>query len=168
MASISNTSIMDQKPKSASDYHRQIRPPEVGRWERGEKDTGSSKGQRQKPTSGFCPQRKHQAAPLLTDPPQPLLLNSPSTHFGEFTGGDSTPRGTMLSRQPCASDREKKGNGGGGGTELPLPPRERQAPTRRTQLQENEKMLYCLKSKEGLLDMGNLKLNTSPVIAVCS
>lgn len=28
LASISNTSIMDQEPESASDYHRQIKPPE--------------------------------------------------------------------------------------------------------------------------------------------
>lgn len=41
LASISNTSVMDQEPKSASDYHGQIKPPEVGGQGLRGKDTGS-------------------------------------------------------------------------------------------------------------------------------
>lgn len=78
-------------------------------------------------------------ADITPDPTRPLLINVPATHFAELTGGDSPPSGTVLSRNPGAFEREKEGSGEGHMSSLSPPPKSRQAPTQRTQLQEDEK-----------------------------
>lgn len=59
-------------------------------------------------------------------------------------GGDSTPSGMVLSRKPGDFEREKTGRGEGYMNSLSPPhpaPKHSQAPTQRTQLQEDENTL---------------------------
>lgn len=82
---------MDQKPKSVSDYHRQIRPPSSQGVGAERKRQGLLKGSQtqtdlwaQPTEEGLQPQE----LTLLTDP---SAINFPGALSAEFMGGDSTP-----------------------------------------------------------------------------
>lgn len=133
LASISNTSIMDQKPKSVSDYHREIKPPSSWGVGAKRKRQGLLKGSQTqtdlwaRPTEeGLQPQE----LTLLTDP---CAYKLPSRPLCSLWVG--IPH-LSLSRNPGQPERE-----GGKRREAQEPrlPTKRPAPTRRTQLREDEK-----------------------------
>ena len=92
LASISNTSIMDQKPKSVSDYHRQIRPPSSQGVGAERKRQGLLKGSQTQTDLWAWPTEEGlqpQDLTLLTDP---SAINFPATLSAVYGWGLHTQR----------------------------------------------------------------------------
>lgn len=70
------------RAKSASDYHRQIKPPDVWRQEQAGKD----RDRKQLLRSAHRGSTSARGLPLLTDQPRPLLRNCPATYFRRVYG----------------------------------------------------------------------------------
>lgn len=82
-------------------------------------------------------------------------------------GGESTPSGICFLDILVSSKGEW-----GGAPKLTLrrpPQKKASSHTENTAaVRHTKKTFYCLKRNRGLPDMGNLKLNTTPVTAICS